>query len=166
MAQKVEQISVGHVLGDDIIRRLPGTNAQQLHQIGMLHLFHDGGLGQKVLQTHVLLFEGLHRNYFIVAEPDAFVNITVLTTAQFSAHLYFAAIQLPFVGSVIQHVRWAKRVELWFVPLFGRRIQQSSSQAVSFARVMMYKLGETREFGLFAYVEIGEESCVFVLRLV
>ena len=40
-AQVVEQVAVGHELGEDVVGGLAGADAEQLHQVRVLHLLHD-----------------------------------------------------------------------------------------------------------------------------
>ena len=55
--QVVEQVPARHELGDDVERGLAGADAQQLHQVRVLHLLHDGGLLEEVGQLHGVLLQ-------------------------------------------------------------------------------------------------------------
>lgn len=44
VAQVVQQVAFAHELGDDVEGGLAGAHTQQLHEIRVLHLLHDGRL--------------------------------------------------------------------------------------------------------------------------
>lgn len=112
MPQIVEKISIRHKLSNDIIRRLSSANTEQLNEIRMLHLLHDSSLGQELIETHGLLLEGLDSDDLVVSLPDALVHVAVLSGAELGAHLYLAPVELPLVGTVVEHVGRRERVEL------------------------------------------------------
>lgn len=60
VAQVVQEVASAHELGDDVEGRLPRAHAQQLHQVRVPHLLHDGRLLQEVLQRHRVVFQRLH----------------------------------------------------------------------------------------------------------
>lgn len=62
VAQVVQQVTLAHELGDDVEGGLARAHAQQLHEVRVLHLLHDGRLLQEVLQCHGVLFESLDSN--------------------------------------------------------------------------------------------------------
>lgn len=61
-AQVVQQVAARHELRDDVERRLARAHAQQLHQVRVPHLLHDGRLLQEVLQRHRVVLQRLHRH--------------------------------------------------------------------------------------------------------
>ena len=105
--QVVEQVAARHELGDDVEGRLAGADAQQLHQVRVLHLLHDGRLFEKVLEGHRVLLERLDGHRHVVALPHRLVDVAVLAAAQFLLHGDVGPLDLPLVrlGRQRKHLR-------------------------------------------------------------
>ena len=55
--QVVQEISARHELRDDVEGWFAGADAQELDQVGVRHLLHDGGLLQEISQLHRVLLK-------------------------------------------------------------------------------------------------------------
>lgn len=54
--QVVQQVATTHELRDDVEGRLPSANPEELHQIWMSHLLHNGRFLQEVFKCHCVVF--------------------------------------------------------------------------------------------------------------
>ena len=82
VSEVVEQVPPRHELGHDIERRLPRAHAEELDQVGVPHLLHDGSLFEKVRKFHRVLLKEREKRGHEKLIRNNFASTNVLVIAE------------------------------------------------------------------------------------
>ena len=144
----VQEVAFAHELGYYVKRRFARAHPHELHEVRVLHLFHDGRLFEEILQGHGVFFQCLHSHRHVVALPNRLVHVSVLPPAQFVPHDYVRPVDLPFVwlGAEREHRR---------LVVLRCGVEQLRDETVREEGMVVHELRQRVEFALLSNVHLA-----------